>query len=72
MFAYEPPIDPPCNYWEEYGKKLFIENKIREICAKVASKGENCEFSDIFNFLFEHIEDNIETFLPEVDCGHFE
>lgn len=69
MFAYEPPLDPPCNYWEEYEKPAFIEGKIIEICENIAKKGTKTSFTDVFDFLYEHIEENIEKFLPEVGYG---
>lgn len=67
MFAYEPPLEPPCNVWEEYEKPAFIMGKMREICEKISQKGENCGFPAIFDLIYEHIDDNIEKFLPEAD-----
>lgn len=59
MFAYEPPLDPPCSYWEEYGKPKFIEETVKDICKDIT------KFPAIFDVLYEYIEDNIEKFLPE-------
>lgn len=67
MFVYEPPLEPPCNYWEEYQKPAFITGKIHEICQSIANKGEKSSFVEIFDLLYEHIEDNIDKFLPEED-----
>ena len=65
MFSYKLPLDPPCNVWEEYKKPAFILSKIQEICEKISQKGANCEFSTIFELIYEHVEDNIENFLSE-------
>lgn len=64
MLGYEPPLEPPYNLWEEYEKPIFINNKIKEICHSIAVKGENGEFSEIFDLLYEYIDDKIEKFLP--------
>lgn len=69
MFAIEPPINPPCDYWEEYQKPKFIMNKIQEICKNIYENGDNTNFQDILDYLYEHIEDNFGDYYspPEVD-----
>lgn len=67
MFAYEPPLNPPCDAWEEYEKPAFIMDTIKDICENIFRRGEKSDFSDVFDLLYEHIEDNIEKFLPEPD-----
>lgn len=65
MFAYELPLDPPCNFWEEYEKPTFIKNMIQEICDNILKKGEKTQFIQIFDLIYEHLDENIEKFLPE-------
>lgn len=71
MFAYEPPLNPPCDEWEEYEKPAFILETIKEICTNIAKKGEKTSFQSIFDLLYEHIDDNIEKFLPEADYDDY-
>ncbi len=65
MFAYEPPSSPPCNAWEDHNKPVFIMNTIHNICESISRKGEKSPFTDVIDLLYEHIENNIEKFLPE-------
>jgi hypothetical protein len=69
MFAYEPPLEPPCNYWEEYEKPAFILDKINEICADIVKFGEKTRYQNFLDVLYEQVEENIEKFLPEADYG---
>lgn len=43
----------------------YIENKVQEICRYISKEGQSSSFKDIFSMIYEHIEDNIEKFLPE-------
>lgn len=67
MFAYETATEPHVDYWQEYGKAEFIEEKLQEICKNIAEKGTKTCFTELFDYLYEHIEDNIELYLPEAD-----
>jgi hypothetical protein len=67
MFAYEPHLEPPCNYWEEYKKPAMIEKKIIEISKNITEKGNNTFFSEIFDYMYEYIEDNLEKFLSHAE-----
>ncbi len=65
MFAYELPLDPPCDKWEEYEKPMLIKNLIKEICGNIVKKGEDSRYADIYDNLYVYIEDNLEKFLHE-------
>lgn len=68
MFHIDPPANPPCNYWEEYGKPQLIQEKLQEICKKISQKGENSGFPEVFDIIYEYVEDNITKYLPEANC----
>lgn len=72
MFAYEPRLNPFCDIWEDDKKPKLIMEKIQEICENISEKGENSYFSDIFDLLYIHIEDNIHKFLPEAEYDDHE
>ncbi len=44
----------------------YISDKVQEICKSIAKEGEQSSFSDIFLMVYEHIQDNIEKFIPEI------
>lgn len=66
MFAYEPPLEPPCDQWNEYQKPLFIKKKIEEVCEDIFCRLDKTNFEEIYDLLHEYIEDNIDKFLPQV------
>ncbi len=55
-------FNPPADDWEDRIKPTFIEHTIREICENIAKKGERGSFPEIFNHLYEYVEDNLEKF----------
>ncbi len=61
MFYYEPP----CDDWVDRDKPRLISNTIEEICKNILEKGEHSRFSEIFDYMYLYVEDNIENFLPE-------
>ncbi len=61
MFKYEPP----CDDWEDRDKPMLINFKIQDICANIAKKGEKSSYPEIFDHLYEYIQDNIEKFLHQ-------
>ena len=69
MLAYELPLDPPCDFWQEYGKDEFIQSKIQEICGDISSSGCKTLYMDLYDFLYECVEQNLDKYLPEVDHG---
>jgi hypothetical protein len=70
MFAYELPIEPSYDIWEEQQKPFLIMEKLKEICEDISSKGDKSHFSDIVDLLYEHIQDNLEQFLPQELYDH--
>lgn len=67
MFAYEPPLNPPVDYWEEYKKPEFILSKIHEICQDIVKRQEDTNYQEVFDILYLHIEEHLDKFLPEDD-----
>lgn len=67
MFVYKEQVEPYLHYWEDYKKPKFIMNKIEEICDNIAKKGERNQYSEVFDLLYEFIDDNLDKFLPEAD-----
>lgn len=65
MYTIQPPLEPRFDLWNDRNKPKFIERKIEEICASIARKGQESQFPDVFDYLYEYIEDNIEKFLEE-------
>lgn len=51
---------------------VFIEDRLEQLAQYMLRKGKNdyleIENESLIDMLYEHIEDNIEKFLPEVDC----
>lgn len=62
MLNRERNLEPLVNYWQAYGKHKFISDKIQEICSDIASKAEITSFHEIYDLLYEHIEDDILKF----------
>jgi len=60
MFAYEPPLDPPCDEWEEYILPERCKDRIKEICESILAKGENTYYARIYDALYELVQDDIE------------
>jgi hypothetical protein len=65
MYAMHLPSEPPCDDWNDRDKPILINIKIQEICANIGKKGEKCSFPEIFDYLYEYIDNNIEKFLGE-------
>ncbi len=66
MFSFETPRDD----WEANIKPYLIEDRIREICANISKKGDQSSFPDIFQTIYEYIEDNLEKFINTGDVWH--
>ncbi len=65
MCVYQLPTEPPIDDWNDRDKSKFIEMKIEEICHSIYRRGENGRFPEVFDYLYQYIEDNIEKFLGE-------
>lgn len=70
MFAYELPEEPNVDRWEDYQKPLFIKKKIEEVCEDIFCRLDKSHFEEIYDLLREHIEDNIEKYLPNQEQDH--
>jgi len=55
MFAYEPPLDPPCDYFKEYA----IPERIQEICEDILKYGSSTSYQNIYDYLYETAEDDL-------------
>lgn len=67
MFLYDPPLNPPINEWEDNQKPTLIKNTIEEICKDILFKGKRSSHAEIYDLLYEYIEDNIEKYIPGRD-----
>ena len=51
---------------------VFIEDRLEKLAEYMLRRGRNdhleIENESLIDMLYEHIEDNLEKFLPEVDC----
>ena len=56
------------NRWLDHDKPEFIEETVKQVCDNIAYKGENIIYSQIFDLLYEYIENNLNDFIPEVFC----
>jgi hypothetical protein len=60
MFAYELPLNPPCNEWVEYILPERCKNRVEEICQDILRKGENTKYNIIYDAIYELVEADIE------------
>jgi len=57
--------NPPADRWDDDLKYQFIMNRLYSICRNISEKGENTQYNEELDFLYEHIEENIDKHLPE-------
>lgn len=60
MFAYEPPLDPLCDEWEEYRCPELCKSRIEDICQDILKRGETTRFNKIYDALYELVKEDIE------------
>lgn len=60
MFAYEPPLDPPCNEWKEYRLPELCKRRIIDICQDILKRGEKTIHDDIYTAIYELVEADVE------------
>jgi hypothetical protein len=60
MFAYEPPLNPPCDEWLDCKLPLLCEERMKEICQDILSKGERTSYQKIYAAMYEMVEEDIE------------
>ena len=53
MLNYELPSSPPCDV-----NPLYIQSKIHQICLNILDKGEASRYDRIYDWLYNHIEQN--------------
>ncbi len=66
MYAYNLPLSPPCDEWNEYVKPDLIRNKAIDICAEISKHGDNTRYSDVLDLLCEYIGEGFSDFFPEL------
>lgn len=60
MFAYEPPLDPPCNEWAEYTLPELCRQYIKDVCADILKRGEKTNYQAIYDAIYELVAVDIE------------
>jgi len=60
MFAYELPLEPPCNEWEEYRLPNLCKQRIEAICHDILKRGENTRYGDVYDAIYQVVQENIE------------
>lgn len=60
MFAYELPINPPCDVWEEYQLPELCKSRIQDLCEDILKRGERTRFNRIYDTLYQLIREEIE------------
>lgn len=60
MFAYELPLDPPCDEWKEYILPERCKDRIEDICRDILKRGEHTNFQKIYDAIYELVETDIE------------
>lgn len=56
------------NRWLDHDKPEFIEETVKQVCDNIAYRGERTMYKEIFDMIYEYIEDNLNNFFPEVYC----
>lgn len=60
MFAYEPPLNPPCNEWIEYQLPALCEERVKDVCKDILYRGQNTNYQRIYDAIYELVEADIE------------
>lgn len=69
MFAYDYKLEPDMDCWEDYKKEEFIHDMIMNVCTSIAKKGNKSPYSDVYDKLYEYVEDHLDWFF-EVHYGN--
>ncbi len=64
------PIDPPDDVWNDLEKPRKIEKQIEAICSNILKYGASTQFEEIYDLLYEFINDRQEKYLPEEFYEH--
>lgn len=62
MFNYEPPLNPPSDYFKDYE----IPERIQEICKDILKYGTRTAYQNIYDFLYETAEHDLISEREEV------
>ncbi len=60
----EPNLNPPTDHWESV-KEQVMDKHIRAICQDVALAGSSTRFKDIYNAVYEIMEEDIREAFEE-------
>lgn len=60
MFAYEPPLSPPCDEWKEYTLPLLCNFRLEQVCEDILTNRENTRYQEIYAAMRELVEAKIE------------
>lgn len=61
MFAYELPLDPPCDEWKEYLRPQLCKRRIESICQDILRRGEKTFYRDIYDAIYELVLADVEA-----------
>lgn len=65
---YEPPVYKNQFGMDEFREEEFIVDTIEQFCKSALQKGSLSSKEDLlYMLLYEHIQDNLEQFVPEPD-----
>lgn len=59
MFAFGPSINPPCNDWLDDVLPKLCKIKVEQICQDILKKGEATQYSEIYDTIYEIVQDEI-------------
>lgn len=61
MFAYEPPLEPPCDHWKEYELPMRCRQRMHEVCMDIIRKHKGTHYQNIYDAIYELVEADIEA-----------
>lgn len=61
MFRYELPLNPPCDEWLDYKLPLLCEERMKDVCQDILSKGQRSSYQKIYSAMYELVEEDIEN-----------
>jgi len=53
------PIEPPCDFWEEYELPKRCKARIEILCQDILKRGEDTNFSRIYDELYQLVKEQI-------------
>ena len=60
MFAYEPPLEPYVDEWNEYICPRLCQIRVEEVCKDIFMRGENSTHKAIYDAIYELVLADIE------------